>query len=402
MDIEIRKQKISEMQSLIDLAKSENRKLTDDEDAKVLSIKEEIVKSDEENKQEEIRKQEELKNTENKKNNNKKMNERFSLIKAIRDIADNRQLDEATQEIVKSARSEFAKAGLQTRGQIQIPLEKRAEILAGTQYAGQEIVAEDKLSLMGALRASSVLMAAGCTMLSNLVSDISIPVYAGSSADWVLTETANAGDGGSTFTEIGLSPKRLTTYIDISKQFLAQDSISAEALLLQDLVNAINVKLEATILGTASGNTSFPAGIFYNASYTSSGTTTWSNVVALESAVSAANGVTNGAKFLMHPTTLGVMKTTAKASNQAMFIYENANIAGYPVLTTTNMPTISGAAKGVAFGNWQDLVIGSWANIDILVDPYTVAIAGKVRIVVNCYFDAKVRRAASFSFGALA
>ena len=44
----------------------------------------------------------------------------------------------------------------------------------------------------------------------------------------------------------------------------------------------------------------------------------------------------------------------------------------------------------------NDYVIGQWGGIDLTVDPYTQAANGKVRLVINAYFDAKPRRAASF------
>ena len=49
--------------------------------------------------------------------------------------------------------------------------------------------------------------------------------------------------------------------------------------------------------------------------------------------------------------------------------------------------------------DFNDLVIGSWSGVDILVDPYSQSINGKVRIVVSAYFDAKPRRATSFKYG---
>jgi hypothetical protein len=58
--------------------------------------------------------------------------------------------------------------------------------------------------------------------------------------------------------------------------------------------------------------------------------------------------------------------------------------------------TTTGSA-GLIFGNWSDLIIGQWGGYDILVDPYTQAALGTVRLVVNCYFDAAAARAASFS-----
>jgi len=66
------------------------------------------------------------------------------------------------------------------------------------------------------------------------------------------------------------------------------------------------------------------------------------------------------------------------------------NSAAYNVFTTTG-------SAGLIFGNWADLIIGQWGGYDILVDPYTQAALGTVRLVVNCYFDAAAARAASFS-----
>ena len=42
------------------------------------------------------------------------------------------------------------------------------------------------------------------------------------------------------------------------------------------------------------------------------------------------------------------------------------------------------------------MVIGQWGGIDLTVDPYTQAAKGKVRLVINAYFDAKPRRAEAF------
>lgn len=38
-------------------------------------------------------------------------------------------------------------------------------------------------------------------------------------------------------------------------------------------------------------------------------------------------------------------------------------------------------------------------NSDLVVDNYTQAVKGCVRLVVNAYFDAKVLRASAFAFG---
>ena len=55
--------------------------------------------------------------------------------------------------------------------------------------------------------------------MTGLVGNVSIPKYSGSNVTWE-TEVGAASDGAGTFSEVELSPKRLTAYIDVSKQLL--------------------------------------------------------------------------------------------------------------------------------------------------------------------------------------
>lgn len=170
------------------------------------------------------------------------MKEKFSLLKAINDVANNRQLDERAQEVVTAGISEMRKAGQSYSGQIVLPIEERADIKATVATAGQENVAEDKLGILEPLRASLVLAQAGASYMTGLVGNVSIPVYSGSNVGWA-GEVDAASNGGGTFSEVNLEPKRLTAYIDVSKQFLIQDSNSAEEMLKRDIVSAIANKL---------------------------------------------------------------------------------------------------------------------------------------------------------------
>ena len=141
------------------------------------SITKQLVEKDEE-----IRKIEE----DNKRNLNKvtkqtnKTMKEFSLLKAIDDVANNRQLDEQAQEIITAGKAEFRFAGQTSQGQIVLPMETRGTISATVATAGQEIVAEDKLGILEPLRASLVMVQAGATYLTGLTGNVSIPAYSGS------------------------------------------------------------------------------------------------------------------------------------------------------------------------------------------------------------------------------
>jgi len=370
-------------EAIIAGAEKELRKLNDKENNEINSIKKEMADIDEDMKKIE----EESKRNFKQKTNSKSM-EKFSLLKAINDVANNRQLDEKAQEVVASGISEMRKAGQSYSGQIVLPMEQRADIQATVATAGQENVAEDKLGILEPLRANLVLVQAGASYMTGLIGNVSIPVYSGSNVGWT-GEIDAAANGAGTFSEVTLDPKRLTAYIDVSKQFLIQDSNSAEEMLKRDIVAAISNKLEATILGSEAGSTTKPAGLF-NGVTADAASITFADIVGMESTLETAN-VSGNIKYIVSPAAKAVLKTTEKSATSGIFLMEDGEVNGYPVLSTSAV-----ASKGVIMGNWADYVIGQWGGIDLTVDPYTQAASGKVRLVINAYFDAKPRRTASF------
>lgn len=340
----------------------------------------------EENKpevQEESEPKEERNNISNKRNH---MKNNFSLIKAINDVVNNRNINEDALSVIEMGATEMRKSGLSYSGQIQLPVEERADtdgaIVATVAEQGKEIVPTDKLNILGPLRGKSILSEVGATFLTGLVGNISIPTYSGSTCGWK-GEMAAAEDGKGDFDTVELSPKRLTAYIDISKQFLVQDSVGAEELLRADIVNALVAKLEQTIFGDKAGDATKPAGIFYKAKEAEP---SWSAVCDAEAELTDYLG---DKKFAMSPTAKSAFKqTTISGEKSDLRLLMNGNeVDGYPVSTSSNV--VSG---GWAFGDFKELVVAQWGAIDIVVDPYTLATKNAIRLVINAFFDAKVRR----------
>ena len=365
----------AELNSMLDNAEKEQRKLTEDETTRFEALNTEIRNLDKQ-----------IIDIKKETKEVRKMG-KFSLLKAINDIANNRQLDERALEVVNQGITEMRKAGQNYSGQIQLPLEERAVVQATVEGQGAETVAEDLLNILEPLRAKLVLAQAGASYMTGLVGNISIPAYSGSQVTWE-GEVADAKDGAGTFTEVKLEPHRLTAYIDLSKQFLIQDSVSAEEMLKRDIVNAIANKLEATILGSET-IVNAPEGLL-NGVVADSAAITYEDIVAMETELEEAN-VRGDIKFVVSPSAKAKLKTTKLDAGSGKFAMEGNEVNGYPVLCTSAV-----AGKGVIYGNFNDLVIGQWGGIDLTVDPYTQAANGKVRLVINAYFDAKPRRAESF------
>ena len=320
--------------------------------------------------------------------NRNKMKKQFSLLKAINDIANNRSLDAASQAVINAGADEMRSAGQSFSGQIQLPVESRAAVTVTDEH--DDVIEVEFADLLTPLRAKNVLVAAGAKYMSGLIGDVQVPIMGAGNVTWE-GEVASAKEAGYTFTSKKLQPKRLTAYVDISKQFLVQDSIGAEQAIRADIVAAINSKLESTILGSAAGSTTTPAGIFYGQSPKT--ITTFKDICDLEASIEDAN-VIGECKYVMSNKAKAALRNMPKSSKSTQLVMENGEVDGTPVLNTSNVE-----AQNIAYGDWNNLAIGQWGAIDLVVDPYTLAKDGQVRIVINAFFDAITLRPEAFAFG---
>ena len=409
---------------IIDLCKKEVRDLTKEEEDEIKNIKDQIntlndelkaledrlanLKFDEDEKEDETEQKSDEENTpsdedEEKEENKSKSNIRntmkksFSLVKAIRSIANNQQLDEVSAAVIAKGNEEARKAGISVQGQIQLPTETRAAVTVAAE--GEDIVATDLFDILTPLRAKNVLAKAGAKFMGGLVGNVQIPVMGAENVGWA-GEIADAADGAGTFSNVTLTPKRLTAYIDISKQLIAQDSIDVENAIRQDLINAINGKLEETILGSGDGKAgglTIVAPIGMQNGVTPTSVATFADVCDVEAEIEDAN-VIGECVYVMSNKAKAALRAMAKGTKSTQLVYENGTVDGTAALNTSHL----GSGKTYIYGDFSNLAIGSWGGIDLTVDPYTKAAAGQVRIVVNAFFDAAKLRDNAFAFGTIA
>lgn len=281
--------------------------------------------------------------------------QRFSLLKAIRNVAENRQLDNVTAAVCNEGMKEMRAAGLNTVGQIYIPtMETRAAVSVASE--GVDVVATDLYDIIEPLRAKNVLVQAGAKFYTGLTNNAQIPVMTGGNVIWA-GESAAATDGNVLFNNVTLTPKRLTAYVDISKMLLAQDSIGVESAIRLDLINAINSKLESTILGKGAKSATSPAGIFNGKTPTK--VTDFEGLVGLEAKVEEAN-VLGGISYIASPSARASFRNMMKGSRgTAQLAYTDGTLDGTPVYSTSNVE-----AKTFVVGDFSNLAIGSWGGIN--------------------------------------
>lgn len=365
---------------LVNKAKEEKRELSADEKAQINEIQLRMVEINLEMAQREAVKFQEEHTT----------GEKFSLRKALLELADGGHYSENIRKMNERGEASLRMSGILPKSgtSLIIPVESRAEITAGS--AGANVIETDFMNIVEPLRDRLVLAQAGATILTGLVSDIDIPTYSGSTSNWA-NENDSATDGAGTFSKKTMKPKRLTSILKVSRQMLVQDSLGVESMLRADLINSISSKFEATILGGESTSAEKPDGLFTGYVTPSEGLS-WKGIVKLETDVDLANALMGNTKYIMHTSLVGLAKTTLKNEGVSGYIMsENGQMNGYDTLRT-NAVYKSGTDYGALFGNWADLLIGQWGALDLTVDPYTEADKAFVRIIVNSYWDACLRR----------
>lgn len=268
-------------------------------------------------------------------------------------------------------------------GNITVPaFEKRDYTVTGDEGAkGGDTVPTVIEGLLTPLYDNQVL--GNFTWLTGLQGDVKIPAMAGNTVGWE-GEVTEADKTDSGISAVTLQPKRLSAYVDISKQLLLQSNANIEAVIRQDLINALNDKLQKTFLGNEAGSSTKPAGLFYNASTVDA--VDFANIVAIEQAAEEANVAPTG--YIINPAIKADARQAVKAVGQGGFLFEGGELDGMPTAVTN-------AAKGILFGNLKDFVIGQWGDVEVVVDQYTRATYGEIRLVINAYFDGKIRRADS-------
>lgn len=335
--------------------------------------------------------------------------QRFSLQKFLREAAEG-NLSGFEAEMHEEAKREAANNGQSLIGHgipQRILANKRAAVGQNVTTAGDggNLVNKDAVVYIEALRNALVLSGMGTTMLTGLVGNVPMVKGTAVSASWG-AEVDSVAATKKAFTKTEMSPKRVAITTAYTKQLLAQTSGDIEMLLMDDMVRAHADALQSVAI--AGGGSNQPTGILATSGIgavvigDNGGAITWPKVVELETKVSVGNAAMGALNYLTNSKVIGAMKTIEKASSTARYIMENGQTNGYNVVGTNSVPSNLTKGTGTAlsamiFGNFNDLLIGQWGGLDVVVDPYSLKKTGEIEVTLNAYHDVFVRRNESFA-----
>ena len=330
----------------------------------------------------------------------KKQVRQFSIMKAINALAnptDRKAQRDAEFEFECS--EEASKHYGRTAQGIMLP----PEVMAN--WNTRDLNASDDAGLIGqdfrpesfidVLRNASAVMPLA-TNLNGLSGDVKIPKKtSAASAAFISSEGGASGESEMVIGSVTMTPKTLGVHTDITRQLMLQSSLDVENLVRDDLAKSMAIAIDDGAL-EGSGSSGNPTGItntsgINTVSLSSAAAPTFAEMVSIETAVAVDNALVGDLAYIINPTNFGTLKTTAKDSGSGLFVAENNQVNGYPVVVSNQL-----TANNYVFGNFNDLLIGFFGGLDIVVDPFTNSTSGTVRVVALQSVDVAVRHAVSF------
>jgi HK97 family phage major capsid protein len=342
----------------------------------------------------------------------------FSFIRAINALANpsDRAAQEAAAFEFECSKAVADKMKRNARG-IMVPFEVlRKDLVVGTDAAGGYLVATDLLAanFIELLRNRMMTRALGAMTLGGLVGDVAIPKQSGGLDSYWVAESGAPTESTAVVAQLALTPKTCGAFTDLSRKFLLQASLDAEAFVRADLAACLALALDlAGIAGTGADNQ--PTGILNTNGIgdvacgdPDGAAPVWADIIGLETEVAVDNADVGNLAYLTNAKARGKLKQIEKAANTGLFVWENGTepgfglMNGYRAAASNQVPSDLTKGDGTAlsaiiFGNWADLVYGLWGTVDILVDPYSNSTSGTVRIVALQDADVGVRHAESFA-----
>jgi HK97 family phage major capsid protein len=331
----------------------------------------------------------------------------FSFVKAINALANpnDKRAQEAAAFEFEASRTAGERYGKDPQG-IMIPadvLNGKRDLSAAVAVDGGNLIATELLadSFIEKLDNAMVARRAGATIMRDLQGNLAIPRQTGGASSYWIAENGDVTESSATFDQVLMSPRTVGAFSQISRKLLLQSSIDVENFVRNDLALRLALAIDNKAFeGDGSGNT--PTGVA-NVSGVGSvafagataGACTFGEAVDMESEISQDNALLGNLSYITNAAQLGYLKQTRKDAGSGLFLIENGQLNGYPVLVSNQITT----PGQMMFGNWADIMIGYWSGVDINVDTSTLATSGALRIIALQDVDVAVRHPESFALG---
>lgn len=287
--------------------------------------------------------------------------------------------------------------GVSERG-VKIPLSLAKAQTVGSAPAGGFLVPDGAGPLIDRLTETSLISRLPITRLAAPagVGSVNLPrVASGTSGAWI-GETATVPESSLQLGMISLTPRLAGLRASFSRMLLATSSPSIESVVVRDLGQSLTALVDNALLNS-DGVGNSPLGVLSQGQsiLESSYANLWNALAAGVKTLEAANVSMANARWLVSPATALRLRTEFKADPadavQGQFIApESAGLMGIPVVVSNYCPDAT-----AVLADWSDVILMQWGSGDLLIDQYSAAETGMIKVVLYLMVDCAIRHSAS-------
>lgn len=292
---------------------------------------------------------------------------------------------------------------------------KRAYVTSSASAGGYAVATEHLADeFVESLRPRSAVIELGARMLPGLVGAVDIPARnASSTTYWIGADNADSvTESTGTLRNISMQPKTIGAYSKYSHLMSLQSTPEIEELIKSDIIAKIAEGIDIAAIN-GSGSSSQPLGILNTtgigavAGGTNGAAADLDDFVDLKKAVAVDNADLENCAFLTNAKVEGAVHKLKDSNGDYILSPYGAELGRQQILSrrfhvSNNVPSDLTKGSGsslsaIIYGNFNDLLIGMWGSLEILVDPYTDIAKGTVGIRALQSIDIAVRHAESFA-----
>jgi len=290
---------------------------------------------------------------------------RVSLLDVLRSQVEGRSLNGAAAEYSQEAER---RTGRKAQGAF-VPLALLEQRANTTGTAAQIVPTDHRADLyIGSLREALIARRLGVRVLTGLRGDLSIPKYgSGLESGWV-AEGGAVPEGEMGFESVALSPRHVGGKTEMSRQLIQQSSPEIEQLVRDDLGSLIAKQIDRAIIA-GKGASNEPLGVmnFAGAQTGTLASLNWPAVLAMVQKLEDEE-IYDGVWL-----TTGAAKTklasTLKEAGLPGYLLDDASMANRALHVTRSLAN-SADGEPVILGDFSQILLGVWSELDILVNPY--------------------------------
>ena len=319
----------------------------------------------------------------------------------------------AERELSHALREDLKRVGAVDHSGCYVPMRiSMSGLDTKTNAAGRYTVATRVEDIIEYLRAKSVCLRMGASLLSGLNSQVGIPLQStGTSASWSSENPgADIAQSDSTFGNINLTPRTLTATTSYSRGLLQQSSPDIEAFLRSDLAAAHAVALDAAAFA-GSGVSGQPVGLLHDSSVpviplgTDGDKPSGKALADMERSVADYSADLGMLGWATTPLMRYVLRQVPVFVNSSIPCWQCDEgldqCLGSPAVVSKSLPTnlVKGGSSDcnmIVVGYFPALTFASWGVFEITVDPFTKKKQGMIEITSHQLCDVIIRRPTAF------